>query len=138
MAAQNVVVEKRLADIEMSDDRLVLNDTGRTLYQNEIVLVPLGTNRGMAVLVNVLDNTGIVANGSYYTGIVKMIVNVPCSATAFTAGQAVQLAQSGTGATHGSTVAGTYVIGQATKVVATSASYVPVDLNFGPDAFYVA
>jgi hypothetical protein len=137
MSAQNVVVDKRLQDIEMSDVRTFTNGTGRTLYHNEIVLLPLETNQGMAVLVDAGSNTGTVASGATFQGIVKMVVTIPCSATAFSAGQAVELTQSAAGATCASTASGTYVIGQAVEAVATSASYVKVDLNFGPKAFYV-
>jgi hypothetical protein len=137
MAAQNVVVEKRLRDIEMSDARTFKNNTGRTLYHNEILLIPLESSQGMSVLVDAGNVGGTVAANAYFTGIVKMVVNVPCSATAFSTGQTVQLAQSAAGATCAATTAGIYAIGQCTVDVATSASYVPVDLNFGPNAFKV-
>lgn len=137
MAIQNAKVERRVTDFQNSDTRTFVNTTGRTLYHNEVVLIASKANRGMAAIVDAGNVDGTVAANATCSLIVKGIFEIPISGTAFTVGQCVQLAESGTGATNGATASGLYAIGSVVEAVATSASYVKCDLNFGPDAFYV-
>lgn len=137
MAAQNVVVSRRIADIEMSDVRLMTNDTGRTLYHNEVITVGTGTNKGYVGVVDAGSVGGTVAASAQYSLIIKGIVSIVKAAVAFTQGCDVQYAASAAAATTGGTATGLYGVGMCVEAVASGDSFVKVDLNFGPTAFYV-
>lgn len=137
MSAQNAVVERRIADLEASDTLLATNDTGRTLYHNEIITIAAGTNKGMVGIVDSGSVGGTVAANAQYNLIHKGIFEVPAAAASFTLGCDVQYVPSAASVTTGATATGTYGMGKCVLTAASSAGYVKVDLNSGPTAFYV-
>ena len=108
-----------------------------TLYHNEVITVGTGTNKGYIGVVDAGSVGGTVADGAQYSLIVKGIMSIAKAATAFSQGCDVQYAATGTAATTGGTASGLYGVGQCVEAAASGDSYVKVDINFGPVAFYV-
>ena len=128
----SIIASRRVADSHEQDTIEWTNDTGSATVNNQLVFVAAGTNKGIVGL-----SSGAIANGAAGTLIIKQIVELPKAACAMSLGGVAQAATDSTSLTMGGTASGLYAVGQIREPLGTAASYVKVDLNYGPSAFYV-
>ena len=108
------------------------NSTGTAWVANQLVFKACGTNRGQAGVC-----LEAIADGASGSVRIKAEVQLPAAAVVITQGYCVQSSTSATSCTVAGTASGLYAIGRCKETIATSAGYIKVALNEGPDAFYV-
>jgi predicted RecA/RadA family phage recombinase len=128
----SITCTQRIADIEMKDVIQWANNTGLGVVYNQLVFIPGDTGFGMVGIANTA-----IAIGATGPVTIEGVVQLPAAAVAINAGQTVQAASGGTACTAAGTTSGLYALGVCKDTIATSAGFVNVNLNFGPQAFKV-
>lgn len=127
-----LIAERRLAELEATDSILYTNASGSDIANNQLVLVSGDSGFGFVGVA-----LGAIANGSSGALMIKGKVKLPADAVAMTQGKTAQYVPAAANITIGGTASGTYAVGLITDTIASTAGYVNVDLNFGPQAFKV-
>ena len=145
-----ITVEKMIFDVESYDTMKWLNNTGSDVVNGQLVYVPgdtgygiVGVAKGQQPLASG-EAANVIQNGEYGVLVIRGRFLLPAAAAGFTVGSMAMAATSASAITAGglaNTTSGNWGIGLITKLSAvgnpTTASFVEVDLNFGPKAFVV-
>ena len=130
-----ITASRRDRELEGTDVIQYVNNSGSAIVNNQLVFIPSDTGYGLVGV-----SLGAIAStaGSVGAIMIKGFVEFPAAQVAFTQGCMAQAATSASSiSTFGGTTSGLWNIGMVKDTTLSTAGYVILDLNAGPNAFKV-
>jgi hypothetical protein len=144
-----ITVQGLVQDVESYDTIEWLNNTGSDVVNGQLVFIAGDTGYGMVGVAKGQkalaggEANDVIQNGEYGVLVIRGRYKMPAAAAGYTIGETAWAATGSSSVTAAAavTTGGYAAVGLITKLSAvgnpTTASFVEVDLNYGPKAFVV-